>query len=140
MPSRALQFWQGPIQTMRAAAARARMGAKGRAGLAGVRHCGATLIFVPTKRPRLTVTETPEVERRLNFAASRFPALAGRRRELLLRLTELGEQALVERAEGDDPRTQAKRRILARTRAITEADARAMMAAREDEWRHELNA
>lgn len=87
---------------------------------------------MPTQRARLTVTETPEVEARLNRAAARFPELADRRRELLLRLTEIGDRTL---AGGDDSsREAAKRRLLTRTRAITPERAEEMIAAREADW------
>jgi hypothetical protein len=91
---------------------------------------------MPTQRARLTVTETPELEEQLNRAAARFPELAARRRELLLRLAEIGDRTL---AEGDDDsREAAKQRVLARTRAITPEQAEAMLAARERDWQHEL--
>lgn len=94
---------------------------------------------VPTTRHRLTVTETPVVARRLDLAATRFPDLAGSRQALLLRLTEIAEQALLAHADGgDDSRAGAKRRLLERTGTITPADAEAMLAAREADWQHTL--
>lgn len=92
---------------------------------------------MPTKRARLTVTETPEIADRLDFAATRFPDLAGRRRELLVRLTELGEAALLGDA-GENTREAAKRRVLARTRAITPEEADWMTRNREDQWSREI--
>jgi hypothetical protein len=94
---------------------------------------------MPTKRARLTITETPEVERRLDRAAARHPELAGRRRDLLLWLSEVGEQALEEREAAASAREEAKRRVLARTRSIGPEEADAMLAAREAEWEHELD-
>ena len=95
---------------------------------------------MPTKRRRLAVTETPDIAHRLDKAATHFPELAGRRKDLLLRLTELGEQALERQAGGGDPQEAAKRRILRRTASIAPSEAEAMLAAREAEWRHELDA
>ena len=49
---------------------------------------------MPTTRPRHVVTETDEVARALDDAANRWPAEAGNRRRLLLRLVEEGHQAV----------------------------------------------
>lgn len=93
---------------------------------------------MPTQRRRLTVTETPEVARRLDIAAAHFPSLAGSRKALLLRLTEVAEQTLVEqRGVGENPRSAAKRRLLQRSRALTEDEAEAMLAARDADWHHD---
>ena len=94
---------------------------------------------MPTKRRRLTVTETPDIEHRLDRAAAYFPELAGCRKDLLLRLTELGERSLEAQAGASDPKQVAKRRILRRTTSISPSDAEAMLAARDAEWRHELD-
>jgi len=92
---------------------------------------------MPTKRPRVTITETPAVARRLELAATRFPDRADSRADLLLALTEVAEQFLVS-VEGDDQgRAAAKRRLLARTRAITPEAAQSLLAARQADWRHE---
>lgn len=92
---------------------------------------------MPTKRPRLTITETPVVARRLELAATRFPERASSRADLLLALTEVAEETLV-KAEGDDGgRAAARERLLARTRGITADTAQALLAAREDDWQHE---
>jgi len=95
---------------------------------------------MPTKLRRFMVTETPTVARRLDVAARHFPSLAYSRKELLLRLTELGERALPSQPADDEPRAAAKRRILARTGAISESRAAAMLETREADWRHELEA
>jgi hypothetical protein len=93
---------------------------------------------MPTQRPRLTVTETPEVARRLDIAAAHFPALASSRKDLLLQLTEVAEQTLVDRGRMEDnPRSTAKRRLLQRSRALSDDDAEAMLAAREADWQPE---
>jgi hypothetical protein len=95
---------------------------------------------MPTKRPRVTITETPAVARRLELAATRFPARANSRASLLLALTEVAEGVLVKADGDDDGRAAAKGRLLARTRAMTPEAAEALLAAREDDWRHELGA
>lgn len=96
---------------------------------------------MPTKRPRLTVTETPVIARRLELAAACFPELAGSRLDLLVRLTEVAEKSLLRQpAGGDDSRAAAKRRLLARAGAITPERARAMLAAREDDWHHDRDS
>jgi len=89
---------------------------------------------MPTKRPRVTITETPAVARRLELAATRFPQRAESRADLLLALTEVAEEVLTKAREGDDGRSAAKRRLLARTRDITPQDAQAMLSAREIDW------
>jgi hypothetical protein len=92
---------------------------------------------MPTKRPRVTITETPVVAQRLELAATRFPDRAKSRADLLLALTEVAEKTLV-KAEGDDQgRAVARERLLARTRAITPDTAQAMLAAREADWQYE---
>ncbi|CAN5238627.1 hypothetical protein BH20ACT16_BH20ACT16_09500 [soil metagenome] len=92
---------------------------------------------MPTKRPRVTVTETPALARRLELAATRFPDRADSRANLLLALTEVAEEVLVKVDGDDDGRAAAKRRLLARTRAITPEAAGALLAAREADWQHE---
>jgi len=102
-----------------------------------VLHLGVTLVHVPTKRPRLTLTETPAMARRLELAASRFPERAASRTDLLLALTEIAEETLL-LADGDDGgRAAAKRRLLARTQSIPSDAAEAMIAARAQDWQHE---
>jgi hypothetical protein len=96
---------------------------------------------MPTQRPRLTLTETPEIARRLDLAAAHYPALAGSRKELLLRLTEVGEKALNDGSVGGgDARAEAKRQVLERTREISQADAQAMLAAREADWHQDTGS
>ncbi|MDQ3677476.1 MAG: hypothetical protein M3401_11855 [Actinomycetota bacterium] len=94
---------------------------------------------MPTKRPRITVTETPVLARRLQLAAARFPEHSASRAELLLRLTEVAERALVhEGGAGDGEREAAKRRLLERTQTITFEAGETMIATREADWQHEL--
>jgi hypothetical protein len=90
-----------------------------------------------TKRPRVTLTETPVVARRLELAATRFPDRPKSRADLLPALTEVAEQALAKAGGDDDGRAAAKERLLERTRAITPDTAQAMLAAREADWQHE---
>lgn len=92
---------------------------------------------MPTKRPRVTLTETPAVARRLELAATRFPERASSRADLLLALTEVAEQALAKVRGDGDGREAAKRRLLERTRSMTPEAADAMLAAREADWQHE---
>lgn len=101
-----------------------------------VRYLGATLSGMPTKRPRVTITETPVLARRLELAATRFPDRAASRADLLLALTEVAEKALTAEG-GEGGRAAAKRRLLARTRGITPDAAEAMLAARRGDWRPE---
>ncbi len=89
---------------------------------------------MPTHRPRVTITETPIVARRLDLVASRHPELAGSRREQLLLLTELGERVLRESGSPSDDRAAARRRLLERTRALTSTDANTILAGRESDW------
>jgi hypothetical protein len=96
---------------------------------------------MPTKRPRLTITETPVVARRLELAATRFPELVGSRSELLLRLTEVAEASLLEQpADRDDARAEAKRRVLERTRRTTAEEAEQILAAREADWHRDFGS
>lgn len=84
------------------------------------------------------VTETPVVARRLELAAARFPELAGSRVALLLRLTEIAEEAL-RGATGasEELRVEAKRRVIERTRGITPEQAEVMLATREIDWQRD---
>lgn len=66
---------------------------------------------MPTTRARHVITETDAVERAIDAAAKRWPADAGRRGLLLVRLVEEGHRALLEERE---------RRLDERRRAIRE--------------------
>ena len=101
-----------------------------------VLHLSATLIFMPTKRPRITITETSVVARRLKLAATRFPDRAESRGDLLLALTEVAEMTLMTEQSGDTRRASAKKRLLERTRSITPTAAQAMLSARDQDWQH----
>ena len=65
---------------------------------------------MPTKRPRLTITETGDVAEAIDLAAERWPETASRR-ELLLRLVEQGRSVIErERDEQAEHRRDAIRR------------------------------
>lgn len=98
---------------------------------------GCYTSWMPTQRRRLTVTETPEVAERLDLAAAHFPAQAASRKTLLLKLTEVGARALADQ-KGDEPRAAAKRRVLARTRSMTDDEGLAMLSEREADWQQDL--
>jgi hypothetical protein len=55
---------------------------------------------MPTKRPRLMITETDQVAAALDAAAARWPEVRSRR-ELLLRLVETGS-ATIRQERGDE--------------------------------------
>jgi hypothetical protein len=96
---------------------------------------------MPTDRPRHMVTETPEIAARLDLAARLYPELAGQRKALLLRLTELGERALrAQEPGGGDRRAAAKQALLDRTSRISDADADEMLAARETGWNRPIES
>jgi hypothetical protein len=67
---------------------------------------------MPTNRPRHTLTETDELAAALNEAARRWPADAGSRPRLLVRLIETGQRTLEAEREHD-----RERRIAALERA-----------------------
>jgi hypothetical protein len=63
---------------------------------------------VPTTRPRYQVTETDELAAALDAAERRWPGVP--RSRLLLRVLELGEQAVIaDQAERDERRAAAIR-------------------------------
>lgn len=72
---------------------------------------GATLIAVPTSRPRHTVTETDELARALDAAAARWPDEKEARTRLLLRLVEVGHRAI---EEDDEARAERRRKVIER--------------------------
>ncbi|MDQ3454090.1 MAG: hypothetical protein M3513_01115 [Actinomycetota bacterium] len=67
---------------------------------------------MPTTRPRHLVTETDQVARALDDAASRWPEDKGRRGKLLLHLVEHGHKALLDEA---DSNRQERRAAIRRT-------------------------
>jgi hypothetical protein len=80
----------------------------------------------------VTVTETPEVARRLDLAAARFPERAASRSDLLVALTEVAEQALL-RGDVDDG-AAARARLLERSLQIDEDEAERILEDREAAW------
>jgi len=65
---------------------------------------------MPTTRPRLTITETDDVARALDDAATRWPEIRSRQ-QLLLRLLKEGHEALrSSRGEDAERRKRAIRR------------------------------
>lgn len=95
---------------------------------------------MPTKRPRITVTETPELAHRLNLVAARLPERRGSRADLLIALTELAEGVLCEVDALSDAgeREKAKACVLRYTAGITAEQAEEMLDAREADWAHDL--
>lgn len=89
---------------------------------------------MPTKYPRVTVTETPLLTRRLELAASRFPERARSRADLLVALTEVAEQAMTRTVADEDRRAAAKQRLLDRTRAMTPEAGAEILAQRDRAW------
>jgi hypothetical protein len=84
---------------------------------------------VPTTRPRYTITDTGDVEEMLDLAQTLWPGVE--RKELLLRLTRAGREAVVrELREG----AQRRERQRAAMRAITElVDVDVLLS--DDAWR-----
>lgn len=67
----------------------------------GTSEAGATLVRVPTTRPRHTVTETDELSRALDRAAERWPADRRHRSRLLVRIVEDWSADHDDRAEAE---------------------------------------
>ena len=84
---------------------------------------------MPTTRPRYTITDTGDVEEMLDLAQTLWPGVE--RKELLLRLTRAGREAVVrELREG----AQRRERQRAAMRAITElVDVDVLLS--DDAWR-----
>jgi hypothetical protein len=76
---------------------------------------GATLVPMPTTRPRHVITETEEIVRALDDAARRWPADRGNRAKLLIRLVEEGHRAVLRQREHD---VTARRAAIDRTSAV----------------------
>jgi hypothetical protein len=72
---------------------------------------------MPTTRPRHQVTETPAVARAIDRAAARWPGEP--RSKLLLRLVDVGSQAMEHHDQSDD----AAHRAAVRTSSGAYADA-----------------
>lgn len=75
--------------------------------------------FVPTSRPRHTLTETDRLATALDEAARRWPEDAGSRSRLLLRLVEAGQHAISEeRARASTRRLKAVERTHGQFRGV----------------------
>lgn len=88
--------------------------------------------WVPTTRPRHTITETDQVARALDEAATVWPDLGESRSQLLLRLIEEGYQAIL---EGRQRRAAQRRTVIRRTSGVlTGAYEDGYLARLRDEW------
>lgn len=76
---------------------------------------------MPTTRPRYTVTDTGETARLLDLAQQAWPDITDRR-QLLLRLTEAGGQALQSRLAEQNARRERQRVGLERAAQLVDAD------------------
>jgi hypothetical protein len=84
---------------------------------------------VPTTRPRYTITDTGDVEEMLDLAQTLWPGVE--RKELLLRLTRAGREAVVRELREGDQRRERQRVAM---RAVAElVDADALLS--DDAWR-----
>jgi hypothetical protein len=72
---------------------------------------------VPTTRPRYTLTDTGAVEEMLDVAQRRWPGVE--RKELLLRLTQAGRDAVARELEEREGTERRERQRVA-MRAVTE--------------------
>ena len=76
---------------------------------------------MPTTRPRYTVTDTGHTAELLDLAQRAWPEVTDRR-ALLLRLTEVGGEALEERLAEHEQRRERQRRGLERAARLVDAD------------------
>jgi hypothetical protein len=77
---------------------------------------------VPTTRPRYTVTDTGHTAELLDLAQRAWPEVTDRR-QLLLRLTEVGGEALESRLTDHDQRRERQRLGLERAARLVDVDA-----------------
>ena len=82
---------------------------------------------MPTTKPRYTVTDTRETERLLDLAQRRWPEVSDRR-QLLLRLVELGGEALEQEVDSERGLDQRRRQLTALARAESLLDADALLS------------
>ncbi len=80
-------------------------------------HCG----LMPTTRPRYTVTDTGLTAELLDLAQRAWPEVTDRR-QLLLRLTEVGGEALEVRLAEDEQRREGQRVGLERAARLVDVD------------------
>lgn len=77
---------------------------------------------MPTTRPRYTVTDTGHTSDLLDLAQRAWPDVTDRR-QLLLRLTEVGGEALAATLAADDQRRERQRVGLERAARLVDVDA-----------------
>lgn len=77
--------------------------------------------WVPTSHPRYTVTDTGQTAELLDLAARAWPAVADRR-QLLLRLTEVGGRALRDELAGLQAQRERQREGLERAARLVDID------------------
>jgi hypothetical protein len=77
---------------------------------------------VPTTRPRYTVTDTGQTAELLDLAQRAWPEVTDRR-QLLLRLTEMGGEALGARLAEHEQRRERQRIGLERAAQLVDVDA-----------------
>jgi ABC-type proline/glycine betaine transport system ATPase subunit len=82
---------------------------------------GATLLAMPTAHPRYTVTDTGQTAELLDLAAEAWPEVTDRR-QLLLRLTEVGARALQAELADERSRRERQRVGLQRAAALVDVD------------------
>ena len=88
--------------------------------------------WVPTSRPRHTITETDEVARALDDAAEHWPEQGGARGKLLLRLLREGHRAIsTQRGREADRRREGIRRT---SGALTGAYPDDYLSRLRDDW------
>jgi len=85
---------------------------------------------VPTKHPRYTVTDTGETAQLLDLAQLAWPEITNRR-QLLLRLTEIGGAALRVELDGRAHREARQRRDLEHGPKLVDVD----VLLGDDAWR-----
>jgi len=76
---------------------------------------------MPTTRPRYTVTDTGHTAELLDLAQRAWPDVSDRR-QLLLRLTEVGGEALEGKLAEHEQRRERQRRSLERAARLVDAD------------------
>ena len=82
---------------------------------------GATLGGVPTTRPRYTVTDTGQTADLLDLAQRAWPEISDRR-ELLLRLAQVGGRALEAELADHEARRERQRAGLGRAAQLVDVD------------------
>jgi hypothetical protein len=75
---------------------------------------------VPTTRPRYTVTDTGAVREMLDVAEQRWPGVE--RKDLLLRLTQAGRDAVTRELRESDQRRERQRAAMRELADLVDAD------------------